>query len=155
MRRENPFFLVSKQDRDLCEKKWHVKCDGYIARGAFVPKTATKKKGTRTVLMHREILERMLGRPMAEGEVTDHINRIRHDNRRRNLRVVTTQINMLNKGMYKNNSTGFRGVELRPGGKFRARIRFGGKAVSLGDFRDPARAAEVVRKKRSELGFLT
>lgn len=40
----------------------------------------------------------------------DHINRIKTDNRRNNLRIVTIIENMRNKGLYKNNKSNYSGV---------------------------------------------
>ena len=40
----------------------------------------------------------------------DHKNRIRHDNRWSNLRDVTKSVNMQNKGIQKNNTTGHTGI---------------------------------------------
>ena len=51
----------------------------------------------------------------------DHINRVRDDNRWCNLREVDHQTNMLNKGSYKNNKTGAKGVTYIKG-KYLAQI---------------------------------
>lgn len=46
---------------------------------------------------------------MPEKEI-DHINRIRDDNRIANLREATSQLNSLNTGIYKNNTSGSKGI---------------------------------------------
>ncbi|WP_054442372.1 HNH endonuclease signature motif containing protein, partial [Enterobacter cloacae] len=46
---------------------------------------------------------------LPEKEI-DHINRIRNDNRIANLREATSQLNSLNTGMYKNNTSGSKGI---------------------------------------------
>jgi len=43
-------------------------------------------------------------------KVLDHVNFIRNDNRIENLREVTTQENCINRSMYKNNKSGYKGV---------------------------------------------
>lgn len=63
----------------------------------------------------------------------DHINGIKHDNRKQNLRIVTNQQNHMNKGVSKNNSSGTVGVSFsKHKGKWRAYITLNDKQKSLG-----------------------
>lgn len=79
--------------------------------------------------------------------VVDHINRNRFDNRIDNLRLVTSKQNSLNKGEYKNNTTGIKGVSLhRDGIRYQAYIRVSGVAIYLGLFNTIEEAAEARRK---------
>ena len=64
---------------------------------------------------------------------TDHINGIRHDNRWCNLRVATPTQNYANAPRKSSNTSGFKGVSLH-GKKWRARIRWNGKYLSIGSF---------------------
>lgn len=67
------------------------------------------------------------GENIPDGLETDHINRVRDDNRAANLRLVTRSQNVLNTAL-KPNRTGVRGVSVHPvKGVFRARFR--GKVV--------------------------
>jgi len=86
---------IDPQDEWLLEKHsfWLHKSSGYMA---------SKIKGKFTTL-HRLIL----GFP--EGFV-DHINRDKLDNRRANLRVVCYTLNIVNRGVQKNNRSGHPGV---------------------------------------------
>ncbi len=68
-----------------------------------------------------------------DGLEWDHRNRNTLDNRRENLRAVTHQINMLNRGVPINNSSGAVGVS-PSGKKWRARIQIHGKSIGLGSF---------------------
>lgn len=63
----------------------------------------------------------------------DHINRVVTDNRLSNLRNVTPSENTKNKGLYKNNTSGFAGV-CKQGNKWRAFISVDGRRVWLGSF---------------------
>lgn len=67
----------------------------------------------RTDTMHRFIM----GAPA--GMDVDHINGDGLDNRRENLRVVTRAENLANRGTFKNNKLGVRGVRKTLDGKYR------------------------------------
>lgn len=73
---------------------------GYAARNGY----NAKDKKFIGILMHRLINN------TPEGEITDHINGDKLDNRRGNLRTATASENMHNRGKQKNNSSGIKGV---------------------------------------------
>lgn len=70
----------------------------------------------RTERAHRVVWEVAYG-PIPEGFEIDHINRIRHDNRLENLRLVTLAQNGWNHGTHKHNKLGVKGVRVRTRGK--------------------------------------
>jgi len=72
----------------------------------------------------------------------DHINRIRDDNRLVNLRDVLGVVNAKNKGNYRNNTTGFKGVTIK-NGRFIAQITIAGKCKYLGSFATAEKASEA------------
>lgn len=68
-------------------------------------------------------------------EDTDHINRIRDDNRIENLRPATRSENKRNSGgPYANNRIGYKGVTLRSSGKYAATYWDGTRNVRIGQF---------------------
>ena len=69
----------------------------------------------------------------------DHINRERADNRFLNLRPASRAENLWNTPAKRNNTSGFKGVD-RSCGKWRARIRHGGRRIDLGLFACPTAA---------------
>lgn len=67
-----------------------------------------------------------------------------------NCRIVTRKINLRNKGLYKNNKTGYRGV--RPHGwRFTAYHSRNGTPVYLGLFSSPEEASAVVEKANASI----
>lgn len=96
---------------------------------------AVRRDGDSIISMHVEIV-----RPEPGMEV-DHINRDPLDNRRENLRECTYAENLRNRGPYRNNQTGYVGVQhARTPGKYIAAIGHERRTIYLGTF-DSAEAA--------------
>ena len=90
---------------------------------------------------------------MPAGEV-DHVNQNRSDNRLENLRIVTTQDNLKNKSMMKNNSSGFNGVNWNKNyNKFEVRISVNKKSVFIGRFKCLIDAVSERIKANIKYGF--
>lgn len=76
------------------------------------------------------------------GQVVDHINRIKIDCRRSNLRICSLAQNARNTGIRNNNRSGFKGVYFcKQTGKWRAEIRINGQGKKLGRFPTKIQAA--------------
>ena len=101
--------------------------------GRVYVKRMLKSKGTRTYqYLHRLICNAQ------KGMVVDHINRDPLDNRRQNLRLVTTQQNSWNRiGV----GGGFKGVGKHKYG-FCARLTVNGKNLHLGFYKSAVDAAK-------------
>jgi len=97
---------------------------------------AARSEGKNQIHMHREIIN-----APADLQV-DHINGNGLDNRRENLRLCTNAENARNRRLSKNNTTGYKGVDL-DANRYRAQIRVGQKFVYLGRFDDPIEAAKA------------
>jgi len=128
--------IVDDEDRAFLESmgKWRIDKGYCVRNGPWNP--LTKKEGKK-ILMHRVVLERKLGRPIAAGMVCDHRDGNTYNQSRSNLREVTRQQNQHNMTRAK----GYYWVEAR--GKWRARIGLNGKIIHLGlfDLEEDARAA--------------
>ena len=107
----------------LNQFKWYY-CQGYAVRDDTLENGKKIK-----ILMHREVLQ-----PKHELH-TDHINQDKLDNRRSNLRECTPAQNNMNRGVQKNNTSGFKGVSWhKTNKKWYARIRIDRRRKHLGCF---------------------
>ena len=89
------FTLVDDENFDyLNQWKWQKSDNGYAYR-------CDKGKG---VYIHRLINKTLFGLS------TDHINRNKLDNRKENLRTCIGQLNFFNRGLNKNNTSGYKGI---------------------------------------------
>ncbi len=88
---------------------WFAQCDraglAYAARWERLSNGKRKE-----VRLHRKILEKMFGAEALRGKEGDHINGDTMDNRRCNLRIVDKTTNLKNKGRYRSNSSGRKGL---------------------------------------------
>lgn len=134
--------VVDDEDYNyLSQWTWFVtkKGNGYPARTKH-----NKNKPDKTIFMHRIINK------TPEGKQTDHINRNKLDNRKENLRTVNNTMNQINKGLQKNNVSGYPGVSKRPNGKWWARLYYNGKMFSLGCYekiQDAVEARKVAERE--------
>ena len=109
----------------------------------------------RTFIIDRKYMVHKLIFVFMTGEYpnhVDHINGDKRDNRWENLRKVTHSENMLNKGVYKNSTTGVPGVNFR-NGKYVASVCKSGKRYTAGEFVNIEAAIEAVNQLRSDLHF--
>lgn len=134
-------FIVDDIDADLVEVNWYRSDDGYAYRNI-----GPKKKRKKTFL-HRLILERVIGRKLELGEMSDHKDRNRQNNQRDNLRLATKADNMHNKSPQRDNKSGYKGVYYKKDGqrrrRWKAQIHIANKMHHLGYFHTPEEAAKI------------
>lgn len=131
------FALVDDEDYEFISSmgKWHTSAQGYAAINI---KKACGKKTVRC--MHRILMDRF----NSNYESVDHVNSNKIDNRMSNLRICDKSKNMMNKGMLKNNTTGFKGVCFdKTRSKYKVEIGFDGKVKFIGRFDDIIDAAKA------------
>lgn len=110
-------------------------------RQEYVGKINDKYK-YKKIYLHKEINK------TPPGMDTDHINRDKLDNRKKNLRSVSRSYNNTNSGLPKNNTSGHKGI-VRQANLWMARITFNHKDIYLGHFKDIRDT--VSARKRAEL----
>lgn len=124
------FAKIDDSDYVFLNKfKWKAAKHGkklYAARNT----SRTLNNGKQTSLhMHTVIM----GTP--KGMETDHIDNDGLNNQRKNLRICTRAQNQRNKGIYKSNTSGFKGVSWHTCKKmWRAIIKVNNKQIHLGEF---------------------
>lgn len=147
--------LVDDEDADLTALKWFAHFHpGYAGGGAFrVARHTLRGLGRRrTILMHRVILSRMLGRELARGEQADHINCDPLDNRRGNLRLATHAENSRNRRLRADNASGYKGAYWhKQRQRWQAQVRVDRKLKHLGYFDTAEEAARAYDAAAREL----
>jgi len=131
--------LISCSDLPLVEKyNWRITKEGYAQTKIYI-KGSRKKFGSqryKTIQMHRLIMG------AKEGQVVDHINRNRLDNRRNNLRFCDYFIHTKNSDKKSSNKSGYKGVHYHKSTKkWRAQTMMHGERRELGLFDNPIEAA--------------
>lgn len=153
--------LVDDEDYEWLNKnKWNVRFDptihGYYAKRTKYIGTFDGKKRYKTILMHREIMAKIL-KDTNELELltnflktppkypVDHINHNTLENTRNNLRIVTSRQNTQNKkGKLTSNYPGVCWSDMA--NKWVVYIRINGKKIYLGSFIDERKAAKAYEK---------
>lgn len=156
----NKVTYISPKDADLWRGRWYAQIAPTYARRSFIVTrhlpTVNGKRPTQT--LHRLILSRMLGRELTCKEEVDHRDCNPLNNRRSNLRLATKSQNMMNRGRFSSNTSGFKGVTKRATGKWRARIQVNGLREHIGDFDTPEEAyaayCEAAKEKHGKYARL-
>jgi hypothetical protein len=130
--------IVDDEDADLAQFNWSVN----IARHTCYARRWENSKTRASLILHRVIVGRMLGRNLVKGEEVDHINHNGLDNRRSNLRLANSLENHRNVRISKSNTSGAKGVTWHKGTqKWNAKIRVNGHLTDLGLFTSVREAA--------------
>ena len=102
------FAIVDDEDYErLNKRKWYA--NGHFGRPTYAI-SSTKINGKQTLLrMHRVLLGLVDSKLYGE-----HKNGNGLDNRKSNLRIATSSQNQANRGLPKNNTSGYKGVQYNP-----------------------------------------
>ena len=127
---------------------WHY--HAYSRKGGYASYTTPHDSSGKqyTVKMHHLIADRM-GVTRDEKKV-DHADGNQLNNCRYNLRLATQSQNLANRGLDKNNTSGYKGVCFQDG-RWRAAVRSKGKRYHLGYFDSKLEAAKAYNKAALEV----
>jgi hypothetical protein len=92
-------FIIDAEDAEkVLKTRWFANTAGYI--------TSTDPDNGQKILLHRLVMG-----VTDSSIILDHINRLKYDNRKSNLRVVTQEVNAWNRSIYSNTTnTGIKGI---------------------------------------------
>ncbi len=112
---------------------WHCNKKNYI----------TRDNGNKTVTLHREIWIFNFGK-IPDGKIIDHVNRIRLNCQKSNLRLVTWSESNRNRSLASNNTSGYKGVTFEKSiNKWKAYIYLDDIRIHLGLFNTAIEAAHM------------
>lgn len=136
MNKRNGTFKYAIVDDD--DYEWLIQYS-WTERDGYALTTVKDEYGTNKILrMHRLIIN------APSGISVDHINRIRHDNRKENLRLATREQNMWNVGKKRKSksSSQYKGVYFN-NGVYHVEIRFNKSRKRLGSYSNEIAAANA------------
>ena len=142
---KNQWAIIDIEDYEkVSANKWFA----YLCKssGTYYARAGILVDGKRTIKgLHQVIMN------APKGFVVDHINGDPLDNRRCNLRICTQEDNKINRCIYKNNTSGYKGVSKHANGKWQSEITKNGKSKYLGLFPTPELAYAAYCKAALEL----
>ncbi len=149
-RKLTKYTIVDDEDYELFRKySWVLRTHCNINYASSSVKPYRNKSGNlkyRRLHLHRLIMK------CPKNMIIDHINGNGLDNRRKNLRICTHADNMQNKKLYKNSTTGLRGVRYYSRyNKYVSYIQKDKVNHFLGYFSDKKEAFKCYLKKYKEL----
>jgi hypothetical protein len=131
---QNKYALVDNEDFDYLNQ-FHWQFDGFYAGRCI----RINNKKTR-IRMHRELVN------VSKGLVTDHINKNKLDNRKKNLKICTQSENQKNMKKFITNKSGVTGVYWdNERNKWAVQKCFNGKRKMIGRFDELIKAEKVYK----------
>ena len=132
------YTLLDNEDwKTYSDKKWTI-------RSGYAGHVFHKNNKQTTLLLHRLIME------AKQGQLVDHINRDKLDNRRANLRFANRSENAANCKVHAHNTSGYKGVS-KSGKKWRAYIVLNDKQIYIGTFSKKEDAALAYNERALQI----
>ena len=148
--RYNNIFLLDTQDLDLDKendvKDWNVQRNSELAERNYYVSKVINVSPQKTIGVHRLMFPDITTH---SSLYIDHINRVKQDNRLKNLRVVSPSENSMNK---RGENLASKGVfYVKHAKKWRAQITYNKKRHSIGYFLTKEGAQIAYNKKALEI----
>lgn len=122
----------------------------YIAHDKkYDKKYYVRREDDKTCYMHRDVMEKHLGRPLSSNERVDHIDGNGLNNSIENLRLCTPSQNAANRPPIRGRK--YKGLYKTRNNKWSAQITFNYKKISLGVYLTEIEAARAYNEKAKEL----
>ncbi len=152
----NTGSLVWKR-REGARKQWNAKYAGkgcgYINNRGYRKVCFQTASGKRYLFSAHRLAWYITHSAPPKGEI-DHIDGQKANNRIKNLRDVSKSLNMRNRKMQGNNTSGVTGVHWeKRSGKWKVQGYLNGKRLSIGYFSDIHEAEAAVKAFRAKHGF--
>jgi len=127
---KNGNAVIDEGDYTLVKPfNWYIDVNGYVI--AWLPDSRSFLRMHNFILGYHGPLD------------IDHINRVRHDNRRENLRIVEHYINLHNAKIRTDNTNGFKGIFLNRSGNWGYQAWIEGKKYTKQGFHSKEQAYEA------------
>ena len=150
--RDPKWFQSCKNSKEQNAKTWNTKWAGKEAFTAFLKGYKQGAIFGKRYYAHRIIWLCLYGSFQEQG--IDHINGIKDDNRKENLREISNKENQKNKRMDPCNTSGYKGVSWHePTKKWRAVISIENKQKLIGLFETKEEAFVAYASEAEKLGF--
>lgn len=128
------FFIDEENYETVKNYTWRESDSGYIE---------THINGKR-YFQHRFILFGFNREVNLKNGIVDHINQNKRDNRKNNLRITSNSVNQLNRGLRKDNKSGYTGVSYcNRDDVFKASISRNNEGIELGTFKSFEEAIKI------------
>lgn len=131
--------IIDDEDADLAQRKWTAMVSGKFVYGkrTIHPKMGDEIQKQRMILLHREIIRRVIGREPQRNEYVDHADGNGLNNSRSNLRLCTPSQNGQNRKKKDGTKSKFKGVVENkncPNKPWEAKLKINRKNILLGSF---------------------
>lgn len=139
---QGQFAIIDEsKSAEIAQYQWYSQWSKQTE--SFYAVRKVRSEGKRRLLgLHRQIL----GLKPGDETQVDHQNGNTLDFRSRNLRFASHAENMWNRGLQKNNTSGYKGVSFdKEKGTWKAMIGFEGRKIHLGYFASAEKAADAYR----------
>lgn len=139
------YAIIDRHDiTKISGYSWHAgKCDNIFYARAYI--RGSSKTGVKYAYMHRIICN------PPNGLEIDHINGNSLDNRKENLRAVTSSQNKMNKRSHNKSKSKYKGVSILKN-KWRAEIKYDGAIKHIGVF-DNEKIAAIAYDRVAKIHF--